>query len=108
MTALQLWVVTSKHTNPNDFYVKVDGSEFYTAYWVANTQSATDAEASVMEAADELDLGEVEIVGIACFTGQAFSEVSGVDGAIHAAAEKHKNSREAQLAAWVSSQGGKW
>ena len=43
MTALQLWVVTSKHTNPNDFYVKVEGSEIYTDYLVEKTQSDTDA-----------------------------------------------------------------
>lgn len=108
MSAPKIWIVTSRHINPNDFYVKVDGSEFYTAYWVANTNSASTAEASVIEATEELDLGQVEIQHTADYLGQSFSDIAEVNIAIEAAVEKYKDSNETQLAAWISSQGGKW
>lgn len=108
MSAPKIWIVTSRHINPNDFYVKVDGSEFYTAYWVANVDSASKAEASVVEATEELDLGQVEIKGSADYSGQSFSDIEAVNTAIKEAVERYKDFSEAQLAAWVSSQGGKW
>jgi hypothetical protein len=108
MTATGTWIIKSKHLNPNDFYVKVDGSDFYTAYWVANAASDQQATSLTLEASDELDLGQTEIQEAIVYTGQQLSSVPEIDSAIKAAVEKYAASSEAQLAAWVSSQGGKW
>ena len=108
MNATGIWIIKSKHLNPNDFYVKVDGSDFYTAYWVANAASDQQATSLTLEASDELDLGQTEIQEATVYTGQQLSSVPEIETAIKAAVEKYATSNEAQLAAWVSSQGGKW
>jgi hypothetical protein len=36
---VSIWIIKTKHIKPNGFYVKVDNSDFYTAYWTANTSS---------------------------------------------------------------------
>lgn len=108
MSATGIWIIKSKHLNPNDFYVKVDGSDFYTAYWVANASSGQQATSLALEACEELDLGQVEIQEASEYSDQQISNIPEVDAAIKAATEKYAASGEAQLAAWVSSQGGKW
>lgn len=108
MSATGRWIIKSQHLNPNNFYVKVDGSDFYTAYWVANTSSSQQAISLTLETSDELDLGQTEIQETIEYSGQQISNIPEVDAAIHAATEKHTISGDVQLAAWVSSQGGKW
>ncbi len=104
----EIWIVKSKHINPNGFYVKVDNSDFYTAYWIANTSSDQRAISLVLETSEELDLGQVEIQEAVEYSGQQISNMPEVDAAIKAAKEKHKAFGDAQLAAWVTSLGGKW
>ena len=108
MNATGTWIIKSKHFNPNDFYVKVDGSDFYTAYWIANASSDQQATSLTLEACEELDLGQVEIQEAIEYSGQQISNMPEVDAAIKTAKEKYASPNEAQLAAWVSSQGGKW
>lgn len=108
MNAIRTWIIKSKHLNPNGFYVKVDASDFYIAYWVANTSNSQQAISLTLETSDELDLGQTEIQETIEYSGQQISNTPEVDAAIHAAMEKHTISGDVQLAAWVSSQGGKW
>ncbi|AQT61079.1 hypothetical protein [Cellvibrio sp. PSBB023] len=108
MSATGRWIIKSKHLNPNNFYVKVDGSDFYTAYWVANTSNSQQAISLTLETSDELDLGQTEIQETIEYSGQQISNTPEVDAAIHAAIAKHTISGDVQLAVWVSSQGGKW
>lgn len=108
MKATATWIIKSKHLNPNDFYVKVDGSDFYTAYWIANATNNEHATSLALEASDELDLGDVEIQEATEYSGQQISNIPEVNAAIETAKEKYAASNEAQLAVWVSSQGGKW
>lgn len=106
MTAI--WIIKSRHINPNDFYVKVDGSDFYSAYWVANTQSDEQARSMALETSEELVLGQVEILEAIAYTGQSISNKPEVNAAIKAAVEKYTAPNEIQLAAWISSQGRLW
>lgn len=108
MRAIGTWIIKSRHTNPNDFYVRVDGSDFYTAYWVAKAADNEQAKSLALEACEELDLGEVDIQEVTGYSGQKVSGTQEIDSAIEAAVEKFSAAGEAQLAAWVSSQGGKW
>ena len=108
MSKKSIWIIKTKHIKPNNFYVKVDGSDFYTAYWIANTSNEQQAISLVLETCTELDLGQVEIQDIIKYSGQQISNVSEVDTAIKVAKEKHAASGEAQLAAWITSLGGKW
>lgn len=108
MNATGIWIIKSKHLNPNDFYVKVDGSDFYTAFWVVNAPSDQQATSMTLEACEELDLGQFEIQEAIEFSDQHISDIPEVDTAIKTAIEKYSGSNDAQLAAWVSSQGGKW
>lgn len=104
MNATATWIVESKHLDPNDFYVKVDGSDFYTAYWVANASNDQQAISLALEASEELDLGETEIQEAIEYSGQQISNTAEVDAAIG----KYTISEDIQLAAWISYQGGKW
>ncbi len=108
MSAKGTWIIKSKHINPNDFYVKVDGSEFYTAYWVVKAANDEQARSLALEACEELDLGVVDIEDVIGYAGQKISGAQDVDSAIETAVVKFAESNEAQLAAWISSQGGKW
>lgn len=108
MSKRETWIIKSKHIKPNDFYVKVDGSDFYTAYWVAKAANKEQARSLALEACEELDLGEVNIQEVIEFSGQRIFGVLEIDLVIAAAIEKFSASREAQLAAWVSSQGRRW
>ena len=62
MNTLENWVVETKHTKPNDLYVKVDGSDYYISYWAIKAPGKEKAIQLATEAAEELDLGETEIV----------------------------------------------
>ena len=108
MNSIVVWVVKSRHIKPNNFYVKVDGSDFYTAYWVANKSSEQQATSLVLETCDELILGQVEIEEVIEYSGQQISNIPEVDTVIKEAKEKHVIPNDTQLAAWISSQGGMW
>lgn len=108
MSATGTWIIKSRHINPNAFYVRVDGSDFYTVYWVANTQDDEQARSMALEASVELVLGQVEILEAIIYTGQLISDEPKVNAAIKAAAGKYTTLNEVHLAAWISSQGGLW
>lgn len=104
----EVWIIKSKHIDPNGFYVKLDDSDFYIAYWIANTSSDQRAISLVLETSEELDLGQIEIQEAIEYSGQQISNMPEVDAAIKAAKEKFTASGDVQLAAWVTSLGGKW
>jgi NurA-like 5'-3' nuclease len=108
MNVTGTWIIKSRHINPNAFYVRVDGSDFYTAYWVANTQHDEQARSMALEASEELVLGQVEILEGIIYSGQLISNEPEVDAAINAAVGKYTTLNEVHLAAWISSQGGLW
>lgn len=104
----EVWIIKSKHIDPNGFYVNLDDSDFYIAYWIANTSSDQQATLLTLEACVELDLGQVEIQEVIEYSGQQISSMPEVDAAIKAAKEKYKAFDDVQLVAWVTSLGGKW
>lgn len=109
MSLLKIWIVESKHIGPNGFYVKVDESEFYTAYWVAVTMSKESANALVLEASDDLDLGNIEIIDTHLYDPDVVCESEIVRSRIDSWAEKIQHDKEdVQMAAWVSVNGGLW
>lgn len=108
MTNFSIWIIESKHKNPNNFYVKVDGSPSYTGFWVANTKSVTAANELVMEACSELDLGEVDIVSTIQSTELSGVVPKEVKEKIDRLIDQAKNHEDVHLAAWVSSNGGLW
>lgn len=108
MNSTVVWIIKSKHINPDSFYVRVDGSDFYTAYWIANTSCEQQATSLVLETCDELVLGQVEIEEVIEYSCQQISNIPEVDTAIKEAKEKHVIPNDTQLAAWISSQGGMW
>jgi hypothetical protein len=108
MNAQKTWIVKSRHINPNDFYVKVDGSDFYTAFWKTSANSEQEACALALQASDELELGDAEIIEATVYAAQWVADTAEVNGRIDLMVDKYKESSETQLAAWVSSAGGLW
>lgn len=108
MSATDIWIVKSRHTNPNNFYVKVDGSEFYIAYWRAIAQNEQQAHLLVLEASEELVLGNTEIIEATDYQEHLIEDTTEVQDAINSAVEKFKESNETQLAAWITANGGLW
>lgn len=108
MTDLKIWIIESKHKNPNDFYVKVDGSDNYTGFWVANTESIASANELMMEACNDLDLGTAEIIHTSTVTELSDAVQNEVKEKINSLASQLKGKEDVQLAAWISSNGGLW
>ena len=108
MSNFRLWVVESRQTSPNDFYVKVDGSEFYTAYWVVRSSSKQRAEELVLEASEELVLGDTEIIETQPYEQDALIKDETLMERIRLMSTKLSEQEDAQLGAWVSSDGGLW
>lgn len=108
MNAQKTWIVKSRHTNPNDFYVKVDGSDFYTAFWKTSANSDQEACALALEASDELDLGHTEIIEARVYAAQWVADTAEVNVRINLMVGRYKESSKTQLAAWVSSAGRLW
>lgn len=110
MPELSIWIVESKHENPNSFYVKVDGSSYYTSVWVANTNSLSSANKLTIEACAELDLGNVEIVHTTPLIEiESETRISNeLKERIKTLAEQIHDQEDVQMAAWISSNGGLW
>lgn len=108
MADLTMWIIESKHKNPSDFYVKVDGSDYYTGSWVANTISTQLAKKLVKEVCTELNLGNVEFISVTPFTNHTHSTSKELQEKINHLASQIKDHEDAQLAAWSSSNGGLW
>ncbi|WP_041599065.1 hypothetical protein [Hahella chejuensis] len=108
MNSLRLWIVQSKQTNPSDFYVRVENSEFYSAYWIARSSSTQRAEALVLETAEELALGDTEIIKTQPYDPEALIKDAMVTAKIRSMSTKLRGQEDAQLAAWISSEGRLW
>lgn len=108
MKDLTIWIIESKHRNPNDFYVKVDGSNYYTGFWVANSESTDSANDLMMEACNELDLGDVEIVRMTTASELSKTTPKEIKEKINHLISQLKDKEDVQLAAWISSNGGLW
>ncbi len=108
MSELNIWVAESKQIDPNDFYVKVDGSDFYTAYWVVCSSSKEKAQKLVIDVSEELVLGETEIIGLQLYTSEALVKNEEITERIQQLVDKFQDQEDAQIAAWVSSSGGLW
>ncbi len=101
------WVVLSKQVNPDSFYVKVDGADHYEAYWAVNAPSREEATSLATEVAEELVLGETEIISVDKYDPENISDAE----IRQRIAEKFGSLGEdddIQLAAWVSPKGGLW
>lgn len=108
MTDMNLWVVTSTHQNPNDFYVKVDGSQYYTAYWVVRCTDERSIDALVLNVADELDLGNCAIKSRDFYPSGFHTDDPKIRHAVEENFSKLENGEDVQLGAWVSANGGLW
>lgn len=108
MENLTIWIIESRHKNPNDFYVKVDGSDYYKGFWVANAKSIPLANELMMEACAELDLGTVEIVATTTAARMSDATPKEAREKIKHLVDQIKAKEDVQLAAWISSNGGLW
>lgn len=106
MTSLQIWIIESSHTNPDDFFVELDGSPSYKAYWVAQTDSVQEAERLTRDIAGELELGEVKIVQTILYVENTIIESAEVTARIEDIVNNFQHYEDAQMAAWISSEGG--
>ncbi len=108
MTNLTIWIIESKHKNPNNFYVKVDGSDYYTGFWVAKTESIASAKELMLEACDELDLGDIEIIRTTTAIELSNTIPKEIEDKIDHLSKQITDQKDVQLAAWISSNGGLW
>lgn len=99
------WVVQTKHTNPDDFYVKTDGSEEYSAYWIANAPSAEEAQTIALETAADLELGQSTWVASTLFAEDLHIGNYAIKTQLIATAAQCDEAMAARLAAWVSQNG---
>lgn len=99
------WVVQTKHVNPDDFYVKTDGSEEYSAYWIANAPSAEEAQAITLETAADLELGQSKWVASTAFAEDIETGSQAIKSQLLETAAQFKEAMAARLAAWVSQNG---
>jgi hypothetical protein len=106
MTDLQIWIIESAHVNPDNFFVELDGSPSYKAYWVAQTHSAQEAEKLTRDIAGELELGEVKIVQTVLYAANSIIESEDVTARIEDIVSNFQHYEDAQMAAWISSEGG--
>ena len=108
MSELDIWVAITKQVSPNDLYVKIDGSNFYTAYWVVLSKSEERAQSLVIETSGELVLGETEILTLSLYDdgSQVHDEI--ITERARSLIEKLPDHEDAQISAWVSSNGGLW
>lgn len=103
-----IWVIKSKHRDPNDFYVKVDGSEFYIATWVALAKNKDNALSMTETTLSELELGNAEIIEIYSRNAKDAKEDAEIYQKILDTFPILNGQEDVQLAAWKSSNGGLW
>lgn len=108
MKGLAIWIIESDHKNPNDFYVRTDESEHYTALWVAYAHSIESANALLQEASAELELGETSIIRTSPVADYQDDIPDRAKAKIQELAKKIKDTEDVQMAAWISSNGGLW
>lgn len=108
MTDLKIWIIKSRHKDPNDLYVKIDGSNHYFGFWVASARSFASAENLMTEAANDLNLGKISVVKIVLFDELGDITSNEIKERITMLTKKLERREDVQLAAWVSSNGGLW
>jgi len=102
------WVAVTQQINPNDFYVRVDDSDFYIAYWVVLSTSQDSAHDLVMTVAEELLLGETSILDVSQYQPGDNIHSEAVTQRVQDLIAKLANQEGAQIAAWISEHGGLW
>lgn len=108
MSNLAIWVARAVHKDPSDFYVKVDGSDYYTAYWAIRASDRDAASSLVGHVAAELELGSVEVSQIYQYPNELDFSDEAVRRQIEERVSKLDEREDAQLGAWVSKNGGLW
>lgn len=100
-----LWVIETKQIAPSNFYVKVDGSDYYSAFWVARAADRDQMLEMLNEAISDLDLGETEIISttqLKEFTSTNVEILNDINEYLDGFGDGDK----VRLAVWVSSNGG--
>lgn len=108
MSHLSIWVAKAVHKDPSDFYVKVDSSDYYTAYWVVRASDKDAASSLVEDVSTELELGSVEVSQIYQYPNELDVSDEAVRRQIEEGLSKLEEGEDVQLSAWVSKNGGLW
>lgn len=108
MNKLKQWLVISKQTQPSDFYVKTDDSDYYTAYWVAFAYRKEKAKKLVLETVKDLSLGKTELIELQPYTEDMKIHSREIMQRIRSHTKKQTKQEDVLLAAWVSSKGKLW
>lgn len=108
MNDFSLWVVESAHTNPTDFYVRVDGSDIYIAYWIVCSSSEGRAQQLASQVSEELLLGNTETIAIYPYRPGDLVKDDNVTARMGKISTKFSAQEDIQLAAWITSEGGLW
>lgn len=103
-----VWIIECKHEDPNGFYVKVDGSPYYTGFWLAREESLLSANRLMTETSSELALGKTTITTTALYPEIGDSIPKEVKERVVALADKLTNKKDIRLAAWILSSGEIW
>jgi len=103
-----LWVIETKHIDPNDFYVKVDGSPFYTAYWVARSADKKGVELLLINVISDLVLGKHEVISISHPDVNFVVGNSEINSRVNDGFGMLSGAEDIQLAAWITVKGGLW
>lgn len=106
MKTSKIWIIESAHINPHDFYIDLDGSPSYKAYWVAQTKSEQEAEQLTQATAAELELGDINIIQTTLYSENTQVELPDVLTRIKDIVSHFEDYEDVQLAAWISSEGG--
>lgn len=99
-----LWVIETKQMNPSDFYIRVDGSKYYTAFWVARAADQEHVKLLLERVVLELDLGDTEIVGISLYSNLQI-ERADILADLNEFVNDFGLGEKINLAVWVSSNG---
>ena len=108
MSDLNLWIVKSTHKNPEDFYVKVDDSDCYTAYWVVRASDEVAVSRLVEEGSSELEFGAIEVNQIYQYPSDFSVNDASIKQSVDEGVNKLGDGEDAQLGAWISENGGLW
>lgn len=108
MVESRIWIIKSIQTNPNALYVKVDGSEFYIAIWVACAKNKEEALSTTSAAISELELGETEVIVVYSYDQSDKQENRVITERVADTIKILNGQEDVQLAVWSTSNGGIW
>lgn len=108
MRNLDTWIVISKHIDPYSLHVKVDDSDFYTAYWVVLSQSKHEAKNLIIRESEGLALGEIAIESLKLYDVNVEYYDKEVSERIRTNIQKLTENEDYELAAWITANAGLW